>query len=728
MNARPPRRLSGAHDPARRRLLQAGVVAAGGSMFPLGLFAQGAQSAGSLAALPRRALVIGNDRYRDAPLKNPVNDARAIRAELEAVDFSVSTALDATLEQMRERIEAYGRELARDKAVGLFYFAGHGIQLSWRNYLLPVDTVIDKLEEVRDKAFDLGRLLELIGKAGNPANIVILDACRNNPFGRDFRVEQKGLSQVDAPVGTLLAYATAPGNVAIDGEGDNGLYTENLLREIRVPDAKVEDIFKRVRLSVRRSSKGLQIPWESTSLEDDFYFQLPEEMRKVAEAARQQRLEAEREARRKEDEAKRRIEEERQARLRAETERRRLLEEELRQKQIAEAEQKKRLEEELRQRQLAEAEQRRRLEEELRRKRVAEAERQRLLAEDARRQELAEAERRKKLQEAQEAARLAEVERQKKLEEAREAARRAEDEIRRKEAEQLAVLRRADEERHRQEEEARARQRVADAERRRKLEAERAAREQDEDAKRRRYEAQLAQWERIESNNDPRVFEEFLRSYPSGSFAELAQLRLDQLLARQGEQRVEIVNSSANPYTKGTARANTAFKVGDLYRFRVLDLYTKLETRRQMQRITEITDNEVVYNDGRLATDLLGNITRNPQGRRIFGVQHYPLEYAVGRKWTTRYRTVDAGGKEGDAELDYKVVARESVSVPAGTFDCYKVEGEGGIHGVPVRLRFTHWMAPDKCRRPIVSEQFRQRGANRVMQSDRIELVEFRES
>jgi hypothetical protein len=694
-------------------------------MFPLGLFAQGAQSAGSLAALPRHALVIGNDRYRDAPLKNPVNDARAIRAELEAVDFSVSTVLDATLEQMRERIDAYGRELARNKAVGLFYFAGHGIQLSWRNYLLPVDTVIDRLEEVRDKAFDLGRLLELIGRAGNPANIVILDACRNNPFGRDFRVEQKGLSQVDAPVGTLLAYATAPGNVAIDGEGDNGLYTENLLREIRVPDAKVEDIFKRVRLSVRRSSKGLQIPWESTSLEDDFYFQLPEEMRKVAEAARRQRLEAEREARRKEEEVRRKMEEERQARLRAEAERRRLLEDELRQKQVAEAEQKKRLEEELRQRQLAEAEQRRKLEEELRRKRVADAERQRLLAEEARRQEIAEAEHRKRLQEAEEAARLAEAEHQKQRQAAQEAARRAEEEIRRKEAEQLATLRSADEARHRQEEEARARQRVADAERRRRLEEERAAREKDEDEKRRRYEAQLAQWTRIEPGNDPRAIEEFLRSYPSGHFAELAQLRLDQLLARQGEQRIEIVNSTANPYTKGTARANTAFKVGDEYRFRVLDLYTRIETRSVVQRITEITDTEVLYNDGRFVTDLLGNVTRNPQGRRVIGAQNYPLEYAVGRKWTTRYKTIDPSGREGDAEVDYKVVARESVTVPAGTFDCYKLEGSGGVHGVPVRLRFTYWMAPDKCRRPIVAEQFRQRGANRVLQSDRNELVGF---
>jgi uncharacterized caspase-like protein len=643
-------------NPARRRLLQAGVVAAGGSMFPLGLFAQGAQSAGSLAALPRRALVIGNDRYRDAPLKNPVNDARAIRAELEAVDFSVSTALDATLEQMRERIEAYGRELARDKAVGLFYFAGHGIQLSWRNYLLPVDTVIDKLEEVRDKAFDLGRLLELIGKAGNPANIVILDACRNNPFGRDFRVEQKGLSQVDAPVGTLLAYATAPGNVAIDGEGDNGLYTENLLREIRVPDAKVEDIFKRVRLSVRRSSKGLQIPWESTSLEDDFYFQLPEEMRKVAEAARQQRLEAEREARRKEDEAKRRIEEERQARLRAETERRRLLEEELRQKKMADAE------------------------------------------------------------------------RQKRLAEAQEAVRLAEEEMRRKEAEILAALRLADAERHRKDEETRARQRAAEAELRRKLEAERAAKEKDENEKRRRQEEQFALWERIQASTDVAVFEDFLRRHPSGNFAELAQLRLDQLLARQGERRIEIVNSEANPYTKGTARLDTAYKVGDFYQYRVIDSYTKLLIRDARQTVTAITDTEIVYNDGMATSDLLGNSRKMPDGRLIRGLQGVILEYSLGRKWSTRFTVTAPNGHESNSEVDFKVVARESVTVQAGTFDCFKVEGEGGAYGFPLRIRIVYWIAPDKCRRPIVQENFRQVGPARVIQADRMELTEFRQT
>jgi hypothetical protein len=137
-------------------------------------------------------------------------------------------------------------------------------------------------------------------------NMIILDACRENPFARDFRVGQQGLSQLDAPVGTLLAYATSPGNVASDGAGANGLYTENLLREMRVPEAKIEDVFKRVRLAVRRSSGGAQVPWESTSLEDDFWFIPPIALKKLSDAeaaremkeelARQERLKAEREA------------------------------------------------------------------------------------------------------------------------------------------------------------------------------------------------------------------------------------------------------------------------------------------------------------------------------------------------------------------------------------------------------------------------------------------------
>src|SRR6185436_1244636 len=148
---------------------------------------------------------------------------------------------------------------------------------------VPVDAVLDRIEDIQTKTVELNSLLEGLIKAQNPMNVIILDACRDNPFGNKVHSQQKGLSQFDAPPGSLLAYATSPGNTAADGEGANGLYTENLLREIKVPDAKIEDVFKRVRLGVRRKSNGAQIPWESTSLEDDFYFLPPQHVKKLSE-------------------------------------------------------------------------------------------------------------------------------------------------------------------------------------------------------------------------------------------------------------------------------------------------------------------------------------------------------------------------------------------------------------------------------------------------------------
>ena len=121
--------------------------------------------------------------------------------------------------------------------------------------------------EIEAQGVDMDTLLTSLTRAKNPMNMVILDACRDNPFGELVALQQKGLSQVDAPPGTLLAYATAPGNTAADGLGANGLYTENVLKELQTPGSKIEDVFKRVRLNVRMQSRGRQIPWESTSLE-----------------------------------------------------------------------------------------------------------------------------------------------------------------------------------------------------------------------------------------------------------------------------------------------------------------------------------------------------------------------------------------------------------------------------------------------------------------------------
>jgi uncharacterized caspase-like protein len=251
--------------PRRRALLRLAAL----SLAPL--WPLGASGDGEVNRLPRSALVFGNGAYRAVPgLRNPPNDAAAIARRLPQCGFAATPLIDGGKDDMEAAVADFVARLARDKGVGLFYFAGHGVQLGWRNYLLPVDARIAKPDDVPRVAFDLGTLLDGLRKAGNAMNIVVLDACRDNPFAADFRTG-KGLSQVDAPEGTLLAYATSPGNTASDGEGANGLYTENILKEMGARDTKIEDVFKRVRLDVRRATKGAQVPWESTSLEDDFY-------------------------------------------------------------------------------------------------------------------------------------------------------------------------------------------------------------------------------------------------------------------------------------------------------------------------------------------------------------------------------------------------------------------------------------------------------------------------
>jgi uncharacterized caspase-like protein len=217
---------------------------------------------------PKIALVIGNSAYREAPLRNPANDARAMAQTLRELGFTVLGHENATKRAMETAILAFGRRLA-DGGVGVFYYAGHGLQVRGRNYLMPVDAEIDSEAATRIAAVDVDLLLEQMAEAKNRVNVVILDACRNNPFERRLRGASRGLAAVDAARGTLIAYATAPGSVAADGEGANGLYTEELLQALRVPGLKVEEVFKQVRVAVAKRSKGAQTPWESSSLTGD---------------------------------------------------------------------------------------------------------------------------------------------------------------------------------------------------------------------------------------------------------------------------------------------------------------------------------------------------------------------------------------------------------------------------------------------------------------------------
>ena len=516
---------------SRRRLLQGGLAA--GALFAPSPFAWvWAQSDGATRLLraSKHALVIGNSAYSNVPLLvNPGNDARAIAAVLGEAGFSVTTVLDAPRARMQEAIRAHVQGLAARKSVGLFYYAGHGVQLAWRNFLLPVDAAIEKLEDIPSQCVDVSDVIDGIKRAANPMNVIILDACRENPFGT-VRVEQKGLSQMDAPPGTLLAYSTAPGNLAADGVGTNGLYTGNLLREMRVREAKIEDVFKRVRLGVRLASKGAQIPWESTSLEEDFYFLPPEQLRKLSQAQEEQLFVEEREL-----------------------------------------------------------------------------------------------------------------------------------------------------------------------------------------------------FERARQAREVAGFEEYVRRYPSGRFVELAQLLLDRELAAKGEKPVEIAPSQGNPNTLGSARADTHFKVGDYYAYRVHDL--RLGTERMgRQTVTSITDQEVQFNQGRIILDPLGNSILLGDGRRFTPRQDLPLEYVVGKRWTTRFDLLTMGG--GTVELNYRIAARESITVPAGTFDCFRIEGRGlntSPFRPPIESALTFWRAPAQVRRNVKGEEkryFRQE----VQAWDRHELVSFGQS
>src|SRR6267378_7197775 len=230
------------------------------------------QTGGTGATTRRLALVMGNGAYTNAPpLKNPPNDARDMAANLKTLGFDVSSGVNVSQREMKRLIREFGQKL-KAGGNGLFYYAGHGVQARGHNYIIPVDADIQSEADVEDSGVDVGLVLNYMDDAQNGLNIVILDACRNNPFSRSFRSANEGLAQVDAPTGTLIAYATAPGRVAADGAGDNGLYTSELLKAMSLPGLSATEMFMRVRAEVLKQTGSKQVPWEASSLVGNFYF------------------------------------------------------------------------------------------------------------------------------------------------------------------------------------------------------------------------------------------------------------------------------------------------------------------------------------------------------------------------------------------------------------------------------------------------------------------------
>jgi uncharacterized caspase-like protein len=258
-------------------------------------------STSAQSAPARIALVIGNGDYEHTPLKNPVNDAALMTTTLKGAGFEVMAYVNLDRRELKRAFLRFGDRIkeAGNDTVSLVYYAGHGAQVNGENYLIPIGSLIEDERDVDIEGIRASSLLKTLEDANATLNIVILDACRNNPFKTSSRSSLRGLAKMDAPTGTLLAYSTAPGQVAEDGVGSNSAYTKALSLAIRRPGATVEQVFKRVRIEVMSRTSDKQVPWESSSLTGDFYFsgsgttqQAPVAVAPATQPAQQVNLEA----------------------------------------------------------------------------------------------------------------------------------------------------------------------------------------------------------------------------------------------------------------------------------------------------------------------------------------------------------------------------------------------------------------------------------------------------
>lgn len=229
----------------------------------------------------RVALVIGNSDYGPGigRLTNPINDATDMAEALKRTGFTVKLLLNASREDMQRAVLEFDQDM-RKSDVGLFYYAGHAVQVNGRNFMIPMEAKLDisgsRPEAVADyvalETLEIDNVLGRMGNAETDLSIVILDACRNNPFNQGARGISRGLAQTSAPRGTFVAYATSPGKIAHDGNGENSPYTSAIVKNLETPGLKLEDVFKKVRQDVALQTDGDQIPWENSSVFGDFYF------------------------------------------------------------------------------------------------------------------------------------------------------------------------------------------------------------------------------------------------------------------------------------------------------------------------------------------------------------------------------------------------------------------------------------------------------------------------
>lgn len=646
----------------------------------------------------RLALVIGNSTYANAPLVNPGNDANAIAALLRSAGFSVDLRLNASTAEMQKAIKKLDNDQKNPKVKTVFFFyAGHAVQVDWRNYLVGTDARIKKIEDLPENSLDISDVIANFGAInsdGNKQLVMILDACRDNPFRKELNLAQKGISQFDAPSNTLVAFSTAPGKVALDGEGINSYYTEVLLRELSIPYISLEDALKRVRIGVRVASLDRQIPWESTSLEQRFYL-FPTERDSILTADAL------------ESTIKRELEHWNQAKSTNDIT---SLVSFLQNfpngnfSQLAQF----RLDEMLRQRTQHDA--------------VLVAQRERSLEEAQRQQAQQDMAQQQAMQEQRQQAELAararqqaEMERQAR-QAAQERERQQELEHQRIAQEQARLEQLAQEQR--QKLEALERQRIAQEQARlEQARLEQLAKEQRE-AREAKMQVTTASIKPIEKM--PPVTAE-----PLLNTAQKLQVPLLAPLAVLA-QYPSIANQplAAGPRFSGAEPLGRVFRLGDQWSYKVLDRFTRQESSMEL-RVTQVdnTSDRVTYNNGQFYSDLMGNATSTTMGSLDSPRQFYPATLQLGQRWVTGFMQRQTQGLQR-FRYDVKITAKENIIVPAGQFLSYRIEARGYNLDNGTSMVRTIWVAPGINANIALEVEVRTRDG-RLEQTYRWELARY---
>jgi uncharacterized caspase-like protein len=585
--------------------------------FKISLLAAACISFSTIAQAPldvRVALVIGNAAYKNIPaLGNSTNDAKSMAVVLRKLGFSVVEVVDGNKDQMSKAIDQMQAQLKGKQAVGMLYYAGHGLQLDWHNYMVPVDAKLNQASDVPKQTIDIENVIDIFKKSVTRMNIIVLDACRDNPFSG--KASGKGLAQLDAPPGTYLAFATSPGNVAEDGDesSGNGLFTQFLLKELQKP-ARIEDVFKRVRLQVRQKSQGRQIPWDSSSLEDDFAFNdgvkhtfNPEDLIKEAQQAkeRETKLKLEAEAA---------IQREKQIAEQQTIERQRLADAHKIQETKA--------------RQKAEAE-------------ALERERQLALAAEQERQKSLLATQALERAKAQEAQRIKEIE--------------------------MAKLQAA--------EEAKRNQMSQEA------------------AKEQQFAQEKADWDKIKDSTNADDYYAYLNKYPNGLISQQANFKLESLAKAK-------ITTQANKDGIVQKLGEPRYRLGDRWVGVRKDDYTGNVIARGEIKVDRI-EAGLVYASSDTGLNYIytldGAVLRSNTANNTFTYDP-PLtaqpgdELSVGKKWTNATNETNRFGVQFRTD-EYKVLALEEITIPAGTFKAYKIQIKGwaGTN----RIDNLTWVLPD---------------------------------